>query len=174
MIHFFLTKDKRVIISNHERSKIKKKFGNDIELLLSIVDKDSIEIIKARMLRNQSVTFVEYLHVDKVVSKETREKMSMSHKGLKHDETTKQKISRKRKGKSNFEGKKHTNETKQLIGIKQKGNKNVANKHWVYNPRSFKEKRIESSLPPEGYMRGRDVDSIEPMMYESRTRRNTI
>jgi hypothetical protein len=71
-------------------------------------------------------------HVEKmrnrVVSAETKQKISIAKKGIKHNEETKQKISDKLKNrfigeKNPFYGKKHNDETKKIISNSAKGRK---------------------------------------------------
>ncbi|MFA7099492.1 MAG: NUMOD3 domain-containing DNA-binding protein [Eubacteriales bacterium] len=65
---------------------------------------------------------ISIIHKGKIVSKETRQKMSDSKKGITLSDETKQKMSLTRKGKKNsFFGKKHSEETKQKISLANKG-----------------------------------------------------
>lgn len=87
--------------------------------------------------------------INRLFSKEHRQKISKSHigkkwvLGKKHSEETKQKISNSNKGKHEYlKGLKHSDETKQKMSISKIGNKiNVGRKHSEETIQKIKEKR---------------------------------
>lgn len=183
MIHFYCyNSEKKVIVSDLEPIAIKEKFGHRCEILTSINDRDAIDLITERLKRSHP-RFQFVLELKKIkpvrpkrkLSEETKAKMAASHTGKKKSEETKKKISDKMKGKSNFEGKTHNYESKRLIAEKSYGNKKVAGTRWVNNPDRETEKRVRSLRDiPDGYILGRDYDSIEQLIYIFQEYRKSI
>ena len=174
MIHFYCYVTlKKIIVSDLPADKVKAKYGYRYELLNSVKDKDAIDFIKIRLLRSyHEYEFIELFQKEKKpVSEEARRKMSLAKLGKPRDETTRQKISRGLKGRSNFQGKKHNPETKEIMAEKKLGNDHAKELYWVHDPRGTKEKRIKdrNSLPP-GYAIGRDYYSTEAGLYHFKTK----
>lgn len=63
------------------------------------------------------------------------------------DISTRRKISRTMKGKSNFEGKKHTHATKIQIGFSQEGHRNAKDHKWVTDKETGEEHRVKGNKP---------------------------
>jgi len=174
MIHFYCYVTlKKIIVSDLPADKVKVKYGYRYELLNSVKDKDAVDFIKIRLLRSyHEYEFIELFQKEKKpVSEEARRKMSLAKLGKPRDETTKQKISKGLKGRSNFQGKKHNPETKEVMAEKKLGNDHAKELYWVHDPRGTKEKRIKdrNSLPP-GYAIGRDYYSTEAGLYHFKTK----
>lgn len=169
MIHFYYyQKDQRLVVSDIDPSKIKKKYGFNYEILNSIKDKEHVDLIIDRIMKGYKVSDkVVSFHKKKEFSEEYRRKLSEAKKGRKLDSAVKAKISSTMKGKSNFQGKKHSYESKRLIGAAQIGNSNVKDSNWVFDPRGTKELRIKDSNVPSGFSKGRDYYSIEGLLSKT-------
>lgn len=168
MYNFFLyNKDNKIVISNHTIEKVKSKFGMGYEIINSVKEKESIDVIKQRTIRSYpKCKFIKYYHKTWTLSTETKKKMAKAKKGKKWDQATKDKISATMKGKSNFEGKRHTEISRRKTSESMKGKQQVKGKTWIYNPITDKEKRIDDRnkiLP--GFRLGRSVDIVEIIKY---------
>ena len=145
MVNFYLfNKTRTIIISNHPVSKVRKKYGHSYEIINSIKDENSIDVIKSKTLRS----YPDYNIINFFIRKfeftdEARQKMSLAKLGKKRDEATKAKISDTMKGKSNFEGKKHRLESRQKTSSTKKGICTHMKHVWIYSPIYDIEKRIE-------------------------------
>ena len=164
MYNFFLyNKDNKIVISNHTIDKVKSKFGLSYEIINTVKEKESIDVVKQRTIRSYpKCKFVKYFHKTWTLSTETKKKMAKAKKGKKWDQATKDKISATMKGKSNFEGKKHTEASKRKTSASMKGKQQVKGKTWIYNPITDQEKRIDDRykvLP--GFRLGRSYDICE-------------
>lgn len=169
MIHFYcLSVTKTILISDQPVEKVRAKYGTRYELLNSVNDRSSVDVIKTRLARNYgNYSFVEWFKAVKShMSDEVKQKISEARKGKPQSEATKLKISESCKGRSNFQGKKHTAETKNKMAEKKLGNQHVKDSYWAYDSKADKETRVKdrNSLPP-GYSLGRDYDSIEVGLY---------
>ena len=165
MYNFFLfNKDNKIIISNHPIDKVKNKFGYRYEIINTVKEKESLDVIKQRTLRSYpNCKFINYFLKTWTLSTETKKKMSKAKKGKKWDQATKDKISATMKGKSNFEGKRHSEESKRKTSLAVRNNQKVKGTFWIYNPTLNIERRIRSvNEIPEGFRLGRNYDSIEP------------
>ena len=168
MVNFYLfNKTRTIIISNHPIDKVRKKFGHSYEIINTIKDESSIDIIKTRTLRSYpDYKVVNFLKTTWTLSEETKKKMSLAKIGRKMDEPTKAKISNTMKGKSNFEGKKHRLESRQKTSSTKKGICTHLKHVWIYSPVYDKERRIERRNDiPENYRLGRSQEIIEYWMY---------
>lgn len=165
MIHFYyFQKEKKLVVSDTDPAKIKKKYGYNYEVLNSIKDKEHVDLIIQRIMKGYEVIDkVVSFHKKKEFSEEYRRKLSEAKKGRKLDPEIKAKISSTMKGKSNFQGKSHSYESKRLIGAAQIGNSNVKDSKWVFDPRGTKELRVRDNVPV-GFSKGRDYYSIEGLM----------
>lgn len=160
---------KQIIVSDLDQTRVRKRYGNKIELINSVKDKESIEIIKPRILRNYiGFQFVEEFQKPKyVMSPEHKQALINSKLGKKRSEEVKKKISLAKKGKSNFEGKKHTYETKRLMSARKIGQAQHKEYIWAHDPVSDKEIMVKNrSEIPKGYSQGRDYYSTEAGLYE--------
>lgn len=169
MYHFYcFNKDKTILISDLPVDMIRKKYGIRYEILTSIKDKDSIEVIKERLKRSYSqFEFIESFTKPKhIFTDEQRRKMSESKLGKPRDEKTRAKISAGLKGRSNFQGKRHSPETKARMAEKKLGNDHAKDLLWAHNPRGDQETRVKElkDIPP-GFSKGRDYYSTEPGLY---------
>lgn len=169
MIHFYcLDVTKTILISDQPVEKVRAKYGSRYEVLNSVNDRTSVDIIKTRLARSYgSYSFVEWYQAAKrQLSEESKRKISEARQGKPRSEATKLKISESCKGRSNFQGKKHTAETRNKMAEKKLGNQHVKDSYWAYDARADKETRVKdrNSLPP-GYSLGRDYDSIEEGLY---------
>jgi hypothetical protein len=174
MIHFYcFYNNKNIIISDFPSKTVKARFGHRYELVNSVKDIDSVEIIKTKLLKSYpSFIFVEFYKPKRVpITPEGRKKISDSKIGLKRDAATRAKISATMKGKSNFQGKKHHSETRKIMAEKKLGNDHVKDKVWAYNPDTFKEIRVKDRRSiPSNYLKGRDYESIEPLILYAKNR----
>jgi len=169
MIHFYcLDVTKTILISDQPVDKVRAKYGPRYEILNSVNDKVSVDVIKTRLARSYgSYSFVEWYQAAKrQMTAENKQKISDAKKGKLQSEATKLKISQSCKGRSNFQGKKHTAETKNKMAEKKLGNQHVKDSYWAYDSKADKETRVKdrNNLPP-GYSLGRDYDSIEVGLY---------
>lgn len=169
-MYFFycFTLEKIILISDLPVEKIRNKYGYRYEILTSVKDKESIEIVIERMKRNYlQYTFSQIFKKPKVVlSQEVRNKISESKKGKPRDEETRAKISASCKGRSNFQGKSHTPETKARMAAKKLGNDHAKALHWAHDPRGDAEVRVKEIKDiPSGFSKGRDYYSTEPGLY---------
>jgi hypothetical protein len=167
MIHFYaFHKQQLLIISDHAKDKITDKYGPVFEIVNSIKDKESLEIIKPKITRQFSkYQIVEYFYSKKLFSEETKKKMSLAKMNKPRADWIKEKISLKMKGKSNFEGKKHRRESRIKTSLSMMNNTNITEDHkFIYNPNLEKELRVKDIINiPAGYRKGRDQDSTDPM-----------
>lgn len=174
MIHiYFFKRTKTLLFSDLSLEKIKKKYGYDFEIINSFADKSNLDIIKIKTLRfypeHKIVEAFKKIHGPK--SEETRRKMSEAKKGKPRPTSSNLKTSLKMKGKSNFQGKKHTEETKEVLSEIMEGNQKSKDLVWVHNPFNSRETRVKDrSQVPDGYLLGRDYDSIEDIIYHAKTR----
>ena len=168
MIRFFaFYNTKTLLITNFAIDKVKKRYGHKFEIINSIKDRSSLDQVKPRIVR-QFTTFqiIEQLGPSVTFTEEIREKLRRKKLGTKRDEDTKAKISATLKGRSSFAGKRHKEKTKFQISVKTRGRKTCQGKIWIYNPRTFIEKKInKGDTLPQGFMYGRDPDSTDPMKY---------
>jgi hypothetical protein len=169
MIHFYCYVTlKKIIVSDLPAVKVKAKYGYRYELLNSIKEKDAVEFIKTRLLRSyHGYEFIELFHKErKPFTEEAKRKMSLAKLGKPRDETTRQKISRGLKGRSNFQGKKHTYETKEVMAEKKIGNDHAKDLYWAHDPKGTKETRVKDrNRLPQGFALGRDYYSTEAGIY---------
>jgi hypothetical protein len=168
MVNFYLfNKTRTIIVSNHPVDKVRKRFGYSYEIINTVKDESSIEVIKMKTLRSYpNYNVVNYLKKGWTLSEETKKKMSLAKIGRKMDEHTRAKISNTMKGKSNFEGKKHRLESRQKTASTKRGICTHMKHVWIYSPIYDKEKRIERRTDmPENYRLGRSQEIIEYWMY---------
>lgn len=168
MIRFFaFYNTKTLLITNFAIDKVKKRYGHKFEIINSIKDRSSLDQVKPRVLRQfTAFQVIEQLGPSVTFTNEVREKLRRKKLGTKRDEATKAKISATLKGRSSFTGKKHLEKSKYQISVKTKGRKTCEGKIWIYNPRTFVERKINKGEKlPQGYMYGRDPDSVEPMKF---------
>lgn len=169
MIHFYLfQKINTIVVSDHPKEKIKAKYGPIFEIVNSVKDKSSLDVIKQRVMKSYNkCSFIEDLYVKKEFSKETREKLSQRKLGKSRPDWVREKISKKMKGKSNFEGKSHKKESKIKTAIALTGHSKNSGKTWIYSPTLDKEKRVDDRFNyPEGYRKGRDPDNVNNFIVE--------
>ena len=167
MVHFYLfQKENIMLISDLPKDKIKSKYGQLFEIVNSVRDKESLDLVKPRILRSYPrATVKEDFYSKKVFSEETREKLRKAKLGKARPDSVKQKISQKMSGHSNFEGKRHNEYSKRLTALSMRDNKNVKGKKWIYDPRADKEKRVDKIIEaPIGFRKGRDPDSIDNLV----------
>lgn len=169
MFHFYsFPADKKIIISDLPIEKIKEKFGHKFEIITSVKEKESIEIIKPKILKGHLNFIIEerFVKIRNKYPEEGKRKISESKIGKPRDEKTKAKISNTMKGRSNFQGKTHTPETKAIMAQRKMGNKHVRDTIWAHDPRSSEEVRVGSlSDIPKGFSKGRDYYSTEPGLF---------
>ena len=168
MVSFYLfNKTRTIVISNHPVDRVKNKYGHSYEIINTIKDENSIDIVKTRTLRSYpDYKFVNFLKTTWTLSEETKKRMSLAKMGRKWDEATKAKISNTMKGKSNFEGKRHRLESRQKTSSTMKGICTHLKHVWIYSPIFDKEKRIErKSEMPENYRLGRSQEVLEYWLY---------
>lgn len=169
MLHIYcFIQLKKLIISDFPIDTVKRKYGYRYEIINSFKEKTSYETFKIKLLRQYPNYSIEewYKPPKPVVTEESRKKMRDAKMGGKLSEETKRKISLTMKGKSNFEGKRHSRQSRLLIGNAQVGNSNVKDTFWAHNPDTEKEIRYKSRhFLPQGFIRGRDYDSIEHGIY---------
>ena len=169
MIHFYLfQKDNTIVVSDLPKEKIKVKYGPIFEIVNSVRDKESLDVVKQRVFKSyQKCSLVEDFYVRKVFSEETREKLRERKIGKPRPDWVRQKISSKMKGKSNFEGKMHREGSKRLTSDSMKGKKNSEGKIWIYNPYIDKEMKVDDKFNlPEGYRLGRDPSVLNNFIGE--------
>jgi hypothetical protein len=171
MISFYISSTaKQLIITDYTPEKVRKRFNYGVELVNSIKDKSSLDIVKSRMLRTyRGYEIVELFQKPKyVMSPEHKHALLISKLGKPRSEEVRRKISEtKKKQPSNFKGKKHTYETKRLMSARKIGNQANADKIWAYNPDTDEEIMVNTraDIPP-GFSEGRDYYSVEPGLYE--------
>lgn len=168
MINFYaFTNDKLIVISDLPTEKIKSKFGHRFEIVNTIKDKSSLDIVKPRVLRQYpSFQVKEQFKKTFNFPPERNEKIRQAKLGKKRDEATKLKISQTMKGKSNFEGKKHSEESKKKTSEKLQGNQHVSKLKWVYSPSKDKEMRVKKLVEaPNGFKAGRSPEIQELLNY---------
>lgn len=163
MFNFFLLNDNRLVISNKPLEKIKKRYGYNFEIVNSVKEESSIDVVLDRITRQVNPSgVIKWIGVKRVLSEEGRRKISLSKLGKPRDPKTKEKISNTLKGRSSFQGKKHTEATKKLMAEKKLGNDHVKDRFWAHDPRGKKEMRLKSRLDlPSGMSFGRDYYSTE-------------
>lgn len=168
MFHFYCYSDKKIIIvSDLAQEIVKKKYGYKFEILTSINDISSLELIKPRIQKSYpGFQITELFKKIKFFSEESRKRISESKKGKPRDPLTRAKISAGLKGRSNFQGKKHTQETKSKMAEKKIGNDHAKDLVWAHNPRGDAETRVKTLKDiPKGFSKGRDYYSTEPGLY---------
>lgn len=169
MIRFFLHNKNKIFVSDYPLEKVHKKIGLKYEILNSVKDKESVEILKQKLLRNYpQAIFENYFIVEKKLSAETKEKMRLSKVGKPRPEWVRQKISNSKKGISQFAGKKHNEHTKRIMALKKLGNDHVKNTIWAHNPKTvgIEEVRVKDLKDiPEGFSKGRDYLVLEKLNY---------
>jgi len=167
MIHFYVFhKEALMLISDLPKEKIKVKYGPIFEIVNSVKDKDSLDLIKPRIIRQYpKLSIVEDFYVRKVFSEETREKLRQKKLGRPRADWVREKISSKMKGKSNFEGKEHNVVSRKKTSLSMQGKQNTKGKFYIYNPYTDHETMIDKGSPiPEGYRLGRDPENIGGFM----------
>jgi hypothetical protein len=173
MIHFYCFHNtKTILVSDLPVEKIKAKHGHKYEILTSVREKGSVDIIAERVKKGHpGFTFTyQYLKERAPISEEARKKISQSKLGKPRDEQTRLKISQGLKGRSNFQGKQHNIETKEVMSEKKRGNAHTKGYHWVHDPRGSEERRVKTRLDvPVGFQLGRDYYSTEAGLYYFKT-----
>lgn len=169
MIHFYcFSSSKILLVSDLPSDKIKAKYGHRYEILTSVKDKESVDLIKVRILRSYPGYIIEevYQKSKHVFTDEQKKKISESKIGKPRDALTRAKISAKLKGRSNFQGKTHNIETKEVMREKKLGNQHTKGYVWAHDPRSDTEVRVKTRADiPKGFSKGRDYYSTEPGLY---------
>ena len=167
MIRFFLLNPNKIFVSDYPIEKVHQKIGRKYEILNSIQDKESVDIIKQRLSRNYpQAIFEDYFVKIRKRSPETIEKIRQARLGKPRPDWVRQKISNAKKGVSQFQGKRHTEESKRLIAIKKFGNQHVKDTIWAHDPRGDEEQRVRDLKDmKEGFSKGRDYYSVEPGLY---------
>ncbi|MGA1047172.1 MAG: NUMOD3 domain-containing DNA-binding protein [Minisyncoccia bacterium] len=178
MIHYYcFHKTRQIIVSDLPVEKIRKKYGHEYEILTSVKEKSSVEVINERTARSYSKYIIteDYLVIKKRNTEKAVAAAILATKGKPRSEEVKRKISLKLKGRGRFTGKKHRPDSKQKTSEAMKGNTNSKDLYWVYDPNSDYETRIKNreDLPP-GMKFGRDYYSTEAIsMFKSTTRSPT-
>lgn len=165
---YCFSSDKKIIISDQPLEWIKKKFGYRFEIVNTVKDKDSIDIISERLKRSYpNFEFEQRLQKTRApLSDEARKKLSESKLGKPRDAATRAKISAALKGRSNFQGKSHSPETRAVMAERKLGNQHAKDKIWAHNPHTDNEIRVNTLIDiPDGYIKGRDYYSTEPGFY---------
>lgn len=172
MIHFYCFSNiKKIIVSDFKVEDIRRIFGYKYEVVNSVKEKESVEIVKSKLLKFYPTYIIEdhFKKIKTPITDAGRKKISDSKIGLKRDAATRAKISASKKGKSNFQGKKHNNETKQIMAEKKLGNQHAKNLVWAHDPSSDKEIRVKDrGKIPVGYMKGRDYYIMENFIYSGK------
>ena len=174
MIHFYCFHNNfKIIISDLAVKEIRQRYGYRYELVNSVKDKDSVDIIKQKLLKfYPNFVFVEHYKRKIIFTEEVRKKIRDSKIGGKHSEETKRKISAARKGKGNFAGKNHSYESKQLIAEAKLGNDHAKDLQWFHDSRGDKEIRIKNyKYAPVGFTKGRDYYSMEELIFARKSKR---
>jgi len=159
MIHFYyFQKDNKIVISDLARDKIKSNYGLNFEIVNSVRDKESLELIKPRVLKSYpNVTFVEKFFAKRIFSEETKKRMALAKLNKPRANWVREKISNKMKGKSNFEGKKHKRESRMKTSLSMIGIENANREStYIFNPTTNEERRVKDIVNlPEGFRIGR-------------------
>ena len=154
-----------LLISDQAKEKIKAKYGPIFEIVNSVKDRDSVEIIKPKIVRQYpKCNVAEDFYLRKVFSEETRNKLAQAKLGKARPDWVRDKISSKMKGKSNFEGKKHRRESRIKTALSRMGQVNVSpDRKFIYNPTTNQERRVKDIINlPEGFRLGRDPELLFP------------
>lgn len=161
-----------LLISDQAREKIKAKYGPIFEIVNSVKDKDSLELVKPKIIKQHPrCEVLEDFYTKKVFSEETRKKISESKLGKGRPEWVRNKISSKMKGKSNFEGKKHTRESRIKTALSMMDNNCIDGHRYIYNPTTNQEKRVKNIINvPSGFRLGRNPDVISLLTLRSSNR----
>lgn len=85
-----------------------------------------------------------------------KEKIASARRGDKHSSATKNKIAKSMAGKANHKGKKHTDIAKARISVKRGDYDPIKGKSWIVNS---KEKTYRRYSAPDGYKLGKRVYS---------------
>lgn len=168
MINFFLLQnEKTIIVTEKPLSKIKEKYANKFEILTTIKDKESIDIISQRLQRQYPTHEIKVqLRKKTVISEEGKRRISEAQRKKRLSPEVKARISQARKGKGNFTGKRHTEESKRKTSLSSKNKFKNKDKIWIYNPREDNEKKVTNRLHiPPGFMLGRNPDVTEILRY---------
>ena len=167
MIRFYLINPQKILVSDHSAEKVQKKIGHRYEILNTVKDIESVELLKQKLTRNYpEATFEYYFIIERKLSAETKAKIGLSKVGKPRPEWVRQKISNSKKGVSQFAGKKHSEKTKQIMALKKLGNKHVKDTIWAHDPKGDTEQRVRTlqDIKP-GFSQGRDYYSVEPGLY---------
>lgn len=174
MIHFYyFQKDNKIVISDLERDKIKSNYGLNFEIVNSVRDKESLELVKPRVLRSYpNVTVEEKFFAKRIFSEYTKKKMALAKMNKPRADWVKEKISKKMKGKSNFEGKKHKRESRIKTSLSMMGMESVfKDTTYIFNPTTNEERRVKDVVNlPEGFRIGRKYGIGEHLKLRSRNR----
>lgn len=170
MFNFYLISNNKLVVSNKPLDIIKKKFGYKFEIVNSVKEESSIDLVVGRVSRQYNVKEVVIWNVVKrVLSEERKRQIALSKIGKPRDQATREKISKALKGRSNFQGKKHSEATKKIMAEKKLGNDHVKDRFWAHDPRGRKEKRLKSRQDlPHDMSFGRDYYSVEPGLCQFR------
>lgn len=173
MIRFFLHNKNKIFVSDLPIEKVHKKIGLKYEILNTIKEKESVEILKQRLLLNYpQATFDYHFVVERKLSAEAKAKIGLSKVGKPRPEWVRQKISNSKKGISQFAGKKHTEETKRIMAIKKLGNDHVKDTIWIHDPRGSEENRIKDLKNiKRGFSKGRDYYAVEGILNYTKNKR---
>lgn len=177
MIRFILLDPKKILVSNYPLEKIQKKYPSRFEILTSIKDMSVVDILKTRLTRQYpSADFIDwFIKPKKPISEETRKLLSLRKLGKPRPDWVRKKISKSKKGISQFQGKKHTEETKRVMASKKLGNQHVKDLIWAHDPRGSKELRVRTLRDiPEGFSKGRDFDIAEILRYNAKYLNNNL
>jgi hypothetical protein len=167
-IRLFLVDNKTLVCYDKDVKAFRDIYGKVYELLDTLKDNRNIHD-RIEQLR-KTYKFVEILFDCKVGRKfgwrffndETKERIREGVRayrtGRKWDSETKDKISRKRKGKGNHNTR-HRLESRMMTSLSMKGNTNVKGLRWAYNPFTGKEKRVHDL--PEGFVWGRSPEILD-------------
>ena len=155
-----------IVISDHSIDKIKRRYPYSFEILTSIKDRNSIDIVRGKLTKTyrdfEWSTWLKHIVVHTAESNLSR---SRTMTGRKRPDVVKERISRNMKGRiANFTGHRHNGITKMKMAEKKWGNTAVKGRIWV-NDGKGNEKRVYPDEVPVGWKIGRDYDIRELISY---------
>lgn len=165
----FILQGKKIYVFDKTDKEFREKYGTGFEQIGTVRDRDSIDAVKEKLVkqyRAEEVIMDCYIkrksgwkYWSEETKAEVRKKLSELRRNRPLSELQIKRISEAKKGMpSNHAGHKHTETTKNIQSLRNKGMKLRLGSKWCHNPVTGKETTVKDGKLPEGYIWGRNPE----------------